>query len=68
MSKIEDEIVYTSQYIDKLYSKSTREEDLLKLLLDLYHNEVDAHYNVEQFFNSQDIKFKRRLHETNTLL
>ena len=63
MSKIEDEIVYTSQYIDKLYSKSTREEDLLKLLLDLYHNEVDAHYNVEQFFNSQDIKFKRRLHE-----
>ena len=63
MSKIEDEIVYTSQYIDKLYSKSTREEDLLKLLLDLYHNEVDAHYNVEQFFNSQDIKFKRRLYE-----
>lgn len=61
MSKIEieDEVVYTSEYIDKLYSKSTRrEEDLLKLLLDLYHNEVDAHYNVEQFFKSEGIKLK----------
>ena len=53
MSKIEDEIVYTSEYIDKLYSKSTREEDLLKLLLDLYHNKVDAHYNVEQYLKSE---------------
>ena len=58
MSKIEDEVVYTSEYIDKLYSKSTREEDLLKLLLDLYHNEVDAHYNVEQFFKSEGTKLK----------
>ena len=65
---IEDEVVYTSEYIDKLYSKSeavrhtpltaTREKKLFKLLLDLYHNEVDAHYNVEQFFNSQGIKLK----------
>ena len=57
---IEDEVVYTSEYIDNLYTytKSRKEKYLFKLLLDLYHNEVDAHYNVEQFFNSQDIKLK----------
>jgi len=32
---------------------SERETELLKLLLDLYHNEVDAHYNVEQFLKSE---------------
>ena len=71
---IEDEVVYTSEYIDKLYHDefdqivgsavrhtpltATREKKLFKLLLDLYHNEVDAHYNVEQFFNSEGIKLK----------
>ena len=71
---IEDEVVYTSEYIDKLYHDefdrsvelaisegyvtATKEKYLFKLLLDLYHNEVDAHYNVEQFFNSQGIKLK----------
>lgn len=29
-----------------------KEKTLLKLMLDLYHNEVDAHYNVEQFLKS----------------
>ena len=71
---IEDEVVYTSEHIDKLYHDefdqivelaisegyvtATKEKYLFKLLLDLYHNDVDAHYNVEQFFNSQDIKLK----------
>jgi len=32
---------------------SKSETELLKLLLDLYHNEVDAHYNVEQFLKSE---------------
>ena len=81
---IEDEVVYTSEYIDKLYHDefdqivesavrqgivrhtpltATREKKLFKLLLDLYHNEVDAHYNVEQFFNSEGIKLKGQ-HDT----
>ena len=81
---IEDEVVYTSENIDKLYHQefdqivesviregyvrhtpltATREKKLFKLLLDLYYNEVDAHYNVEQFFNSQGIKLKGQ-HDT----
>ena len=71
---IEDEVVYTSEYIDKLfhdefvqlvelaisegYVTATKEKYLFKLLQDLNHNEVYAHYNVEQFFNSQGIKLK----------
>ena len=34
-------------------TESERETYLLKLLLNLYHNEVDAHYNVEQFLKSE---------------
>jgi|GEM_PF-6452330 hypothetical protein len=32
---------------------SETEKKLLELLLNLYHNEVDAHYNVEQFLKSE---------------
>ena len=31
---------------------SKTEKKLLELLLELYHNEVDAHYNIEQFLKS----------------
>ena len=37
---------------------TTREKKIFKLLLDLYHNEIDSHYNVEQFFKSEGIKLK----------
>ena len=81
---IEDEVVYTSEYIDKLYHDefdrsvelaisegyvrhtpltATREKKLFKLLLSLYHNEIDSHYNVEQFFKSMGIKLKGQ-HDT----
>ena len=76
---IEDEVVYTSEYIDKLYHDefdqivesavrqgivrhtpltATREKKLFKLLLSLYHNEIDSRYNVEQFLNSEGIKIE----------
>ena len=29
---------------------TTREKKIFKLLLDLYNNEIESHYNVEQFF------------------
>ena len=47
-----------SEYVRHTPLTATREKKLFKLLLDLYHNEVDAHYNVEQFFNSEGIKLK----------
>ena len=42
---------------------SKTEKKLLELLLDLYHNEVDAHYNIEQFFKS-NYRGKIALQET----
>ena len=47
-----------SEYVRHTPLTATREKKLFKLLLALYHNEVDAHYNVEQFLNSEGIKIK----------
>ena len=45
-------IVMLDRFFADPVEMQCRETELLKLLLDLYHNEVDAHYNVEQFLKS----------------
>lgn len=47
-----------SEYVRHTPLTATREKKLFKLLLSLYHNEIDSRYNVEQFLNSEGIKIE----------